>query len=163
VIGTLPEMGAAMEGRHGRQLPRLRGDLTGYWEDGAVSTARENVLVRSSAARLVRAEALARRRRRPLPLADVEAAWRYVLLWDEHTWGADRSISEPDAPATTGQWAIKRGFALSADSASRVLMERAGGEGERSAPGTPDIAGAAADSIWNGSMVVHIDRDGALL
>ena len=35
--------------------PYQSRDLTGYWEDGAVSSARENVMTRASAARLVQA------------------------------------------------------------------------------------------------------------
>ncbi len=127
VISTLPRMFAAMERRHGRTLPRLRGDLTGYWEDGAVSSAREHVLARGSAARLVQAGTLAAIRGQAFPAAARRAAWRDVLLWDEHTWGADRSISDPDDPGTQEQWRLKQRFALDADSASRALLSEAGG------------------------------------
>ncbi|MEP7325842.1 MAG: glycoside hydrolase family 38 C-terminal domain-containing protein [Gemmatimonadota bacterium] len=122
VIGTLPAMFAAMERRHGAELPRIRGDLTGYWEDGAVSTLAEQVMARASAARLVQAGTLAALRGETFDPADREAAWRSVVLWDEHTWGADRSISEPDAPATIAQWQDKRRLVLDADSASRALL-----------------------------------------
>jgi hypothetical protein len=126
VISTLPRMFAEMERRHGAALPRIRGDLTGYWEDGAMSSAKEQVMNRAAAARLVQAASLAAIRGASLPAADRRAAWRSVLLWDEHTWGADRSISDPDAPDVVAQWRIKQRFALEADSASRALLARAG-------------------------------------
>ncbi|MFN8652072.1 MAG: glycoside hydrolase family 38 C-terminal domain-containing protein [Gemmatimonadales bacterium] len=125
VIATLPQMFTEFERRYGKRLPRIRGDLTGYWEDGAVSTAREQALTRNSAARLQQAEALARLRGIPLNPRAVEAAWRLVLLWDEHTWGADRSISEPDSPETLAQWRDKQRLAIEADSASRALLAEA--------------------------------------
>jgi len=139
VIGTLPGMFAAMERRHGAALPRIRGDLTGYWEDGAVSTLREQVMARASAARLVQAASLSALRHEPLDRVALENAWRSVLLWDEHTWGADESISEPDSPETIAQWHDKQRQALDADSASRVLLARAS---------RPHGTGRGVD-IWN--------------
>lgn len=126
VISTLPRMFAEMARRHGWALPRIRGDLTGYWEDGAVSSAREHQLTRGSAARLVQAGTLASIRGQSPSARARRAAWREVLLWDEHTWGADQSISEPDAQGTLEQWRLKRRFALDADSASRALLAEAG-------------------------------------
>lgn len=56
------------------------------------------------------------------------AAWRNVILYDEHTWGAHNSISEPDLAFVKGQWAIKQRFALDARSGKlgeeRVLFHR---------------------------------------
>jgi hypothetical protein len=125
VIATLPQMFTAMEARHGPQLPRIRGDLTGYWEDGAVSTLREEILAREGTARVIEAGTLAALRNIPISAGARDAAWRDVLLWDEHTWGADRSISDPDLPIVQEQWRIKQGFALSVDSASRALLQQA--------------------------------------
>ena len=122
VIGTLPAMFQAFERRYGDKLPGIRGDLTGYWEDGAVSTLAEQVMARASAARLAQAVTLGALRGQTLERSNVEAAWRSVLLWDEHTWGADRSISEPDSPETLAQWRDKLQLVLDADSASRTLL-----------------------------------------
>jgi hypothetical protein len=55
----------------------------------------------------------------------VSAAWRNVVLYDEHTWGAHNSISQPDAPFVKSQWAIKQAFALEADKQSHGLLEKA--------------------------------------
>ena len=125
VIATLPQLFSAMVKRHGTKLPRIRGDLTGFWEDGAMSSAREQIMNRANAARIVQAGTLAALRGQLMPERDRNAAWRSVLLWDEHTWGADRSISEPDSPETLAQWVLKQRFALDGDSASRALLQRA--------------------------------------
>ena len=145
VIASLPELFAVMERRYGATLPRIRGDLTGYWEDGAMSTAAEQVMNRAAAARVQQAATLASLRGVALPAREVSDAWRQVLLWSEHTWGADRSIIDPDSPETLAQWALKRQFALDADSASRALLRVASGmrlTGSGAAPRT-------SLSVWN--------------
>ena len=47
-----------------------------------------------------------------------------AVLYDEHTWGAHNSISQPDHPFVKSQWAIKQAFALEADQQSRALLEK---------------------------------------
>ncbi len=151
VIATLPKLFSAMERRHGTKLPRIRGDLTGFWEDGAMSSAREQIMNRASAARIVQAGTLAALRGQPLPERDRNAAWRSVLLWDEHTWGADRSISEPDSPETLAQWVLKQRFALDGDSASRALLKLAL---SRRTPATTTRIANSID-MWNTHETVH--------
>ena len=108
------------------QLPVAAGDFTGYWEDGAASTARETALARAASSRLVEADALwAMRAPAAFPAAEDTAAWRDVVMWDEHTWGAAASIETPDAPDVVAQWRYKQAFALGADSLSRDLLARA--------------------------------------
>ena len=55
----------------------------------------------------------------------MEAAWRNVLLWHEHTWGAGDSVSQPDRPDVVAQWEYKRRFAVEADRWSYRLMAAA--------------------------------------
>jgi alpha-mannosidase len=114
------------ERRYGDKLPVFSGDYTPYWEDGAASSARETALNRASAERLVQAETLwSIRQPGRFPAADFQSAWRDVLLYSEHTWGAHNSISQPDLPFVRDQWEVKQGFALSADKRSRELLNRA--------------------------------------
>lgn len=126
IIATCAEAMRAFEQRWKDRLPRAAGDWTPYWEDGAGSTARETALNRASAERLVQAEALwamlapARR-----PATAFAEAWRQVLLYSEHTWGAHCSISKPDDPFTTSQWATKKAFADEADRRSRAIFSGA--------------------------------------
>jgi len=126
VIATTAEAMRALEERHGEQIPEVRGDFTPYWEDGAASSARETAINRQAAERLTRAEALwAVLRPKDYPAEQFYQAWRNVILYDEHTWGAHNSIRQPDSPFVKAQWAIKQAFALDADKQSRQLLHGA--------------------------------------
>jgi alpha-mannosidase len=141
VISTTMEAFGEFEQRYGNKLPEFSGDYTPYWEDGAASSARETALNRGSGERLVQAETLwAMRSAAAFPAADFHNAWRDVLLYSEHTWGAHNSINEPDLPFVRDQWKVKQGFALDADSASHALLSRASDPGSRKqVPGAVDI------------------------
>lgn len=126
IISLAGEFFREFERRHGAELEEHAGDLTPYWEDGAGSTSLETALNRASAERLVQAEMLqALLAPKERDAREVEAAWKNVLLYSEHTWGAHNSISEPDAPFVTAQWKVKQAFALDADRQSRALLEAA--------------------------------------
>jgi hypothetical protein len=125
IIATHVQMFTEFERRYGLRLPTLQGDFTPYWEDGAASTAAETALNRRAVDRLIQGEALwAMRAPASYPEREYQAAWRNVVLWDEHTWGAHNSVSDPDLPFVRELWGIKRQFALEADAESRALMAR---------------------------------------
>lgn len=125
VIATHVQMFAEFERRYGSGLPILKGDFTPYWEDGAASTAAETALNRRAVDRLIQGEVLwAMRAPASYPEREYQAAWRSVVLWDEHTWGAHNSVSDPDLPSVREQWRIKRQFALDADEKSQALVAR---------------------------------------
>jgi hypothetical protein len=123
IISNVGEAFSGFEKKYGSSLPQLSGDLTGYWEDGAYSTARESIINRANASRLNQAQALWAMYN-PAGYKDKTARtiWRDVLLFDEHTWGSWNSISEPDAPFTIQQWDIKKSFAMIADKQSKKFM-----------------------------------------
>lgn len=126
VISTTSSLMHTLEDRHGEQIPEVSGDFTPYWEDGAASSARETALARNAAERLVQAEALwAMRNPADYPVDSFYSAWRNVLLYNEHTWGAHCSISKPDSEFTRSQWKIKQRFALDARRQSRELLDQA--------------------------------------
>lgn len=126
IISSTSTAFRAFEQRYGDRIPRVRGDWTPYWEDGAGSSALETAMNRASADRLTQAEALwTMQNPGSYPVADFEDAWRDVLLYSEHTWGAWCSVSDPENKATKEQWEIKRSYALKADSMSRELLDRA--------------------------------------
>jgi hypothetical protein len=126
IISTTAEAFRQFERRYGNQLPEFSGDYTPYWEDGAASSALETGMNRASAERLVQAETVwALRNPGRFPAEAFEEAWRNVLLYSEHTWGAHNSISQPDLPFVRDQWKVKQGFALEADRRSRELLKEA--------------------------------------
>ncbi len=123
VVAMTNEMFREFERRYGKKIPKVRGDFTPYWEDGAGSSARETSLNRAAAERLVQAETLwVMLNPAKYPAEDFYKAWREVILYDEHTWGAHCSISQPDSDFTKAQWKIKQAFALEADAQSRELL-----------------------------------------
>jgi alpha-mannosidase len=126
VIATASEMFAEFERRHGAVVPEVRGDFTGYWEDGAASTAKETAMSRGAAGRLVQAEALwSVLGKGDFPAAKADEAWRQVVLFSEHTWGASDSVSDPDGAGPRAQWEYKKAFADAAGRLSRELLEEA--------------------------------------
>ncbi len=125
IIATTTEAFHAFEQRYGDKLPMYRGDMTPYWEDGVGSSAKETVVNRESADSLCQAETLcAVINPRQYPAADFDAAWKNVTLWDEHTWGAHNSISQPELAFVKEQWMYKKVFALEAQLQSNQLLDR---------------------------------------
>ncbi len=136
VISTPSLLFPEFEERYGDQLPVVRGDFTPYWEDGAASTASDTALNRRAAERLIQAQALwAMLDPAAYPDELAHAGWREVLLYDEHTWGAWNSVTEPDSELAVSQATRKQQFALDAEAVSGQLLagalaERRAGDGE---------------------------------
>ncbi|MHC4095350.1 MAG: glycoside hydrolase family 38 N-terminal domain-containing protein [Planctomycetota bacterium] len=126
IIETTSRMFEQFERRYGNNIPTVSGDFTPYWEDGAASSARETAINRNTTERLIQAQTLwAMLDPQNYPVADFNKAWRNVVLYDEHTWGANNSISAPDGEFAQGLWKIKQARALDADAQSRELLKDA--------------------------------------
>ncbi len=153
VISSTSRAFAAFEKKYGNVIPQFKGDLTPYWEDGAGSSALETRINRNAADRLTQAEALAAMYApRSGRAADFNEAWRNVLLYSEHTWGAAGSISHPDDPMTKDQWEFKRGFALNAEKQSQALLDaelRAYASSSGSAESGSGMSGSAFIDVHN--------------
>ena len=123
-ISTTSAAFAAFERQYGNNLPEFKGDLTPYWEDGAASSALETRMNRGAAERLTQAATLAAiLAPQTYREADFNAAWRNVLLYSEHTWGAWNSVSDSENPFVTQQWQVKRQFAVDAENESIRLFD----------------------------------------
>ena len=112
------------------RLPVRRGDCGAYWEDGVASSAQATTLNRRTQQILPAAETAATlatifEPRNRYPAEDFRGAWRNVMFYDEHTWGAHNSISQPDRQFVTRQWEIKEGYATRANLDARNLLARA--------------------------------------
>jgi len=126
IIATHEQMFREFERIYGTTLSSLKGDFTPYWEDGAASTAYETAVNRKTVERLIQVDAiLSMRPPRFYPFYpgyEFNNAWRNVVLYDEHTWGANVSVSDPDSQFVKDQWKIKQQFAFEADSLSKELL-----------------------------------------
>ena len=126
IISSTSEAFEAFENKFGAMLPKVKGDWTPYWEDGAGSSALETGMNRASSDRLSQAEAIwAMKNPQSYPSAEFEAAWKKVLLYSEHTWGAWCSVTDPENKMTKEQWDIKQSYALDADKQSNNLINKA--------------------------------------
>ncbi|MBC8401873.1 MAG: hypothetical protein H8E14_10335 [Candidatus Marinimicrobia bacterium] len=95
-----------------KSLPVYRGDWTDYWNFGCASTAIETVLNQGTKARLYTADMLNSQRRLPEPITEnvLARAWKNVLRFNEHTWGAFNSL-EPAHPQVRTQSLLKETLA----------------------------------------------------
>ena len=119
-----------VERRFGDRLPAVSGDGGAFWEDGALSSLAETIAMRGSEASLLAAERLTalatlRDAAARFPLEDFDAAWRSLLLYAEHTWGAFLSTAEPEALIAADQWSVKRNFARDAEQRAAWLLHQA--------------------------------------
>jgi len=86
------------------QLAGRASELTALWDDRL--EPRDD-------------DAIQRRRSR----TDARAAmWRDLLLFGEHTWGADESVSAPTSRQTVAQWAYKKRFIDAGAAAAREQL-----------------------------------------
>ena len=116
-------------GQFGDAIPVVRGDGGPYWEDGIISTARSAALERETEQRALAAEkfstisGLVNPRLQPEDEA-LKRLWRNMVLYDEHTWGAAGSESNPGSQETVGQWSVKEGFAAQAKKDVDYVLRR---------------------------------------
>jgi len=130
IISSTSTAFGAFEKRYGDKLPSVKGDWTGYWEDGAASSALETALNRTSSSRLSQAEALySMLRPERFPVDSFRKAWQQVILYSEHTWGADCSVTRPLSQKTKEQWKIKKSYADTAHRLSTELLNSAAAPG----------------------------------
>jgi alpha-mannosidase len=149
---------SAFEKRYGDQLPQHRGDLTPYWEDGAASSALETAISRNAADRLSQATALSAILN-PTSYSPpaYEAAWRDVLLYSEHTWGAWNSVSDSENSFVKQQWDVKRAFAIDAEKASKQLLESSLGElATATVANTLEVHNSTS---WNRTEVAYLSAE----
>jgi hypothetical protein len=156
-IATTEEIFEKFERKYGSSLPVRTGDLTPYWEDGAASTARELGENRQTAEDISQTETL-------YALLDpasyapdaVYAVWRGVHLFDEHTWGASNSISEPDSPDVKAQWEYKRAFLRTAERGEKTLRSAVVKPFPRGPVGAVDIVNT---SSWPRTDLVLLPKN----
>ncbi len=145
IVFATPSMWWAAVKPHQDLLKTFRGDWTDFWNFGSISSAHEQAMNRTSRVRLRSADALYAILN-ALPASAKSStpsgrqwarqsferyrgqAWHNLILWDEHTWGADESIRRPSSEDTSVQWHHKANFAYAARSLSLLLQRDALGD-----------------------------------
>lgn len=123
-LSTTLEMFKDFEKKYSDSIPTYKGDFTPYWEDGAGSSAKETSINRNTAEKLNQLEILySLNNSIKYPYKEFDEAWKNVLLYSEHTWGAYNSISDPDNEMVKKEWGIKKSFVHKADSIASNLFD----------------------------------------
>ena len=115
------------EEQYGAELPVFAGDMTPTWEDGAASTACETAMNRTTAARLAQTETIwsMLHKTDAFPDKAFKEAWKNVILFSEHTWGASASGTDPHSKFTKDLWEGKKAYADNASNQSQILYKQA--------------------------------------
>jgi len=126
IISTISNACRDFIKEYGPRIPVIRGDFSPYWEDGAGSAALETGENRANADRIIQGEALyACKPLLAFPANSYLDAWRNVILFSEHTWGAYNSVSDSESSFEKSQWAVKKGYVTKADGLSSSLISLA--------------------------------------
>ncbi|MDR3183217.1 MAG: hypothetical protein LBT89_09925 [Planctomycetaceae bacterium] len=126
IISRNSDVMRILEKRYGDKLPVLRGDYTGYWEDGSASTSAATAINRRAKEQLVQAGIFwSMLDPKKYPKAEFDAVWTDLVMYDEHTWGASLRISTPDSDFAKQQDAYKREYAQRGSRKAGQLLEAA--------------------------------------
>lgn len=123
-LSTNAQAMADFEKDYGHLLPEYSGDITPYWEDGAASTARETAIARDGSERLEQVSALNLMHAQNIDTVQLNDAYKDILLYNEHTWGAHNSISKPDHHFAKSQWEWKKNYAINGSKKSYDLLSK---------------------------------------
>jgi len=129
VVATDAEYFKYVEKHFAEKLPVYRGDCGAYWEDGVGSTMHATILNRETQRVLPAAETAAAlasifEPRNRYPAEDFHDAWKNVMFYNEHTWGAHNSIAQPGRQFVERQWEVKESYATRANLDARNLLAR---------------------------------------
>ncbi|HTS70161.1 MAG TPA: polysaccharide lyase family protein [Terriglobia bacterium] len=154
-------------GQIGDSIPVIRGDGGPYWEDGIASTARSAALERQNEERALGAEkfstlsSLVNPRIQP-DEAKLHTLWNDMVLYDEHTWGDNRSVSNPLCQEAIRQQAIKENFAYDARKLVDDLLWRSLAALADSISDPPNTLLVFNPLSWRRSSLVETDLDKGL-
>ena len=114
-----------------QQLPVLRAAWPDWWTDGFGSAQRETAAGRAAQAGMIAHQGLLAMTRMaygavaPPLLSQNRAVMENINFWNEHTFGAAESISDPMAANSQVQWSEKSSYIWSAAMGVRLLRESA--------------------------------------
>ena len=104
---------AYIAGQFGDAIPTVKGDGGPHWEDGILSDASVTARARENEQRALAAEKFATLSSfinpRVRPNREVlDKVWENTLLFDEHTWTADRATRDPESQQSIRQHEVKQ-------------------------------------------------------
>ncbi len=167
-LATMSEFFAALEKKYARVIPTYKLGWPDYWTDGIASTAFETGVNRAAHSELGSAEAWAALARLTdksfaYPADDLAGGYESSMLFDEHTWGAHNSISEPDSEFARSQWAVKSIFAYTAAEVGRTVRSRSLQALARNIPSEDGWSFAVFNPLsWERSDIVRIALPGTI-
>lgn len=112
------------------KLPVIRGDGGSYWADAAGTSTAATTLNRETQRLLPLTEMIAAwaslfDQAIPYPAAELREAWKDLLFYDEHTWGAHNSMSQPDRKFVQDLFYFKQAHAVRAHDSATSLVTHA--------------------------------------
>jgi len=153
---------------HGN-LPVFRGDFGPYWEDGFTSGSLHTAAHRQNQQRILTAEKFGAATSALDPVVRpnerlLDAAWKNMLMFDEHTWTFVGATTQPDSLQTTGQLNLKNSETTAASEAVTRSIHRSWAQLEYLL-GPKEASIVVLNSVnWTRSGFVEVDiADGSAL
>lgn len=116
---TFPDFFQYVEKQYGDTFPTLKGDMGPYWENGEAADAYNTAKSRENESNAVSAEVVSTVAAdvdpdvHP-PKAELDDAWKNIVLYAEHTFGANVSVRRPDSEEAVRQLAVKDNYVTQA-------------------------------------------------
>lgn len=128
---TIDEFMDYVAANHADALPVYRAAWPDWWTDGAGSAAREMAAARRTHSDLIASQGLLAKatvfdgKAPDGCLDELQEVYDPLLFYDEHTYGAAESISDPGCENSRVQWGEKSAYAWEAVKKTRMLREKA--------------------------------------
>ncbi len=119
-----------LDENHADSIPSQKVAWPDWWTDGAGSAANETKVVRATHVEIAANTAIlsmAKMLGAKLPdniQEDITGVYDNLLFYDEHTFGAAESVSDPLAENSINQWNMKSSYAWEAAKKSSMLQEK---------------------------------------
>ena len=169
-VATVQEFLEYIETNHSDELPVHRQAWPDWWTDGFGSAARETAASRKTHSGMHTNQgllAMAAMLGAELPAGVMDRAagvQEDLLFYDEHTYGAAESISDPMAENTMVQWGQKSSYAWDAVKDGRMLREEALGLLQDFVPRSDVPTVAVFNTLnWSRSGVFEVFIDSEIL
>lgn len=154
IVSRNSDMMKEFERRYQDVIPVVKGDFTPYWEDGMASTSADTGICRRAKEQLVQAQTLwTMQDSRTYPHEQFGRAWINLIMYDEHTWGAYNSISNPDHDFAVQQALYKQRYALNGAALTSELLDDSVKKSRQEGSGVVDVYNTLN---WNRSDVVYL-------